>query len=45
MTSLADRYVWAVLRAVPRDQRPDLEPEIRALVADATDVQGGRVAR
>jgi len=37
MTSLADRYVWAVLRAVPSDQRKDLEPEIRALVADTTE--------
>ena len=37
MTTLTDRYVWAVLRAVPRRQRADLEPEIRALVADAAD--------
>jgi hypothetical protein len=37
MTSLTDRYVWAVLRAVPADQRHDLEPEIRALVADTTE--------
>ena len=37
MTTLADRYIWAVLRAVPSDQRKDLEPEIRALVADTTE--------
>ena len=37
MTTLTDRYVWAVLRAVPSRQRDELEPEIRALVADAAD--------
>ena len=37
MTSLTDRYVWAVLRAVPQRQRAELEPEIRALVADAAE--------
>lgn len=37
MTTLTDRYVWGVLRAVPEAQRADLEPEIRALVADAID--------
>jgi len=37
MTTLSDRYVWAVLRAVPTDQRKDLEPEIRALVADTAE--------
>ena len=47
MTStLSDRYLWAVLRAVPSDQRTDLEPEIRALVADAVEAQtaGGLTA-
>jgi hypothetical protein len=37
MSTLTDRYVWAVLRAVPTNQRRDLEPEIRALVADTMD--------
>jgi hypothetical protein len=37
MTTLTDRYVWAVLRAVPGRQRAELEPEVRALVADAVD--------
>lgn len=37
MTTLTDRYVWAVLRAVPGRQRAELEPEIRSLVADAAD--------
>ena len=41
MTTLTDRYVWAVLRAVPQRQRADLEPEIRALVADAVDAHAG----
>ena len=39
MTTLTDRYVWAVLRAVPAAQRADLEPEIRALIADAIDAK------
>lgn len=39
MTTLTDRYVWGVLRAVPEAQRRDLEPEIRALVADAVEVR------
>jgi hypothetical protein len=41
MTALTDRYVWAVLRAVPSGQREELEPEIRALVADAIDARAG----
>jgi hypothetical protein len=39
MTTLTDRYVWGVLRAVPERQRADLEPEIRALVADAVEAR------
>ena len=39
MNSLSDRYVWAVLRAVPSAQRAELEPEIRALVADAIEAR------
>lgn len=39
MTTLTDRYVHAVLRAVPSSQRVDLEPEIRALVADTIDAR------
>ena len=41
MSTLTDRYVWGVLRAVPSAQRPDLEPEIRALVADAVEAREG----
>jgi hypothetical protein len=44
MTALTDRYVWAVLRAVPRAQRTELEPEIRALVADAIEARTGEPA-
>ncbi len=40
MSTLGDRYVWAVLRAVPEARRDDLEPEIRALVADSVDARG-----
>jgi hypothetical protein len=39
MTTLTDRYVWGVLRAVPERQRADLEPEVRALVADAVEAR------
>jgi hypothetical protein len=39
MTTLTDRYVWGVLRAVPERQRAELEPEIRALVADAVEAR------
>lgn len=39
MTTLTDRYAWAVLRAVPESQRADLEAEIRALIADAIDAR------
>ena len=44
MTSLTDRYVWAVLRAVPQGKRTELEPEIRALVADAVDAHAGHAS-
>jgi hypothetical protein len=44
MTTLTDRYVWAVLRALPPRQRDELEPEIRALVADAADAHAGHGA-
>lgn len=39
MSTLTDRYVWGVLRAVPSAQRAELEPEIRALVADAVEAR------
>ena len=44
MTTLTDRYVWAVLRAVPERQRSDLEAEIRALVEDAAEAHAGHAA-
>ncbi len=37
--TLTERYVRAVLRSVPSSQRDDLEPEIRALVADAIEAR------
>jgi hypothetical protein len=42
MTALTDRYVAAVLRAVPGSQRADLEPEVRALVADAIEARAAQ---
>lgn len=39
MTNLSERYVQAVLRAVPAAQRADLEREVRALVADAIEAK------
>lgn len=39
MSTLTDRYVWAVIRAVPQRQRDELEPEVRALVADAIEAR------
>ena len=38
-TTLTERYVWAVLRAVPENQRGGLEPEIRALVEDTIEAR------
>lgn len=35
--TLTDRYVLAMLRGVPGRQRPDLERELRASIADAID--------
>jgi hypothetical protein len=39
MSTLTDRYVWGVMRAVPERQRADLELEIRALIADAVEAR------
>ncbi|KQX06330.1 MULTISPECIES: hypothetical protein [unclassified Leifsonia] len=39
MTTLTDRYVWAVVRTAPEKQRPELEQEVRGLVADAVDAR------
>ena len=39
MSTLTDRYVWGVLRSVPERQRADLEPEIRAMIADAVEAR------
>ena len=45
MTTLTDRYVWGVLRAVPEPQRAELEPEIRAMVDDAVEARAARPGR
>lgn len=39
MSTLTDRYVWGVLRSTPAAGRADLEPEIRAMVADAVEAR------
>jgi len=39
MSTLTDRYVWGVLRGVPERQRADLDPEIRAMIADAIEAR------
>lgn len=37
MTTLTDRYIAAVTRGIPSAQRPDLDRELRALLADAIE--------
>jgi uncharacterized membrane protein len=36
-TTLTDRYVWAVVRELPVEQRADIETELRGLVEDMID--------
>ncbi|MGV9771052.1 permease prefix domain 1-containing protein [Streptosporangium sp. NPDC003464] len=36
-SALTDRYVEAILRRLPERQRPDIEKELRASIADAVD--------
>ena len=45
--TLTDRYVAATLRTVPEKQRPDIEKELRASIADAIDdrLEAGAEAR
>jgi hypothetical protein len=38
-STLTERYVHAVLQSVPSGDRPELEREVRALIADAIDAQ------
>lgn len=39
MSTLSDRYVWAVVRNVPEKQRREIEPEVRELIGDSIDAQ------
>lgn len=39
MTTLTDRYVTATLRRVPEKQRPEIEKELRAAIADDVDAR------
>lgn len=38
-TDLTDRYVWAVVRLLPEQQRADIDAELRSLVADDLDAR------
>lgn len=40
MTSLTDRYITTVVGQVPRAKRPDIERELRDLIAEGTDAAG-----
>ena len=37
MSTLTDRYVWAVVRSIPEQERADIERELRASITDAVD--------
>lgn len=37
MTTLTDRYVWAVVRDLPADRRDDVDRELRSTIADMTE--------
>lgn len=37
MSTLTDRYVWAVVRSLPEKQRADIDRELRASIADSID--------
>lgn len=41
MPSLTDRYVWAVVRLLPEPQRPEIDREVRSLVAEMVDTRTG----
>ena len=44
MTTLTDRYIWAVVRSVPEQHRSDIERELRASIDDDVEARGGDVA-
>ncbi len=39
MPTLTDRYVWAVVRLLPEPQRPEIDREVRSLVAEMVDTR------
>lgn len=39
MSTLTDRYVWAVVRSIPEARRSDIERELRASITDAVDAR------
>jgi hypothetical protein len=40
MSTLTERYVWAVTRLLPEDQRPEIGDELRASIADMVEARG-----
>ena len=46
-TDLTDRYVWAVVRSLPEDQRDEVGRELRASIEDAieTRLEAGESAK
>ena len=38
-TELTDRYIWAVVRSLPEDQREEVGRELRASIEDAVDTR------
>ena len=39
MSTLTDRYVWAVVRLLPEEQRPEIDRELHELIAEMTDAR------
>jgi hypothetical protein len=44
LTTLTDRYVWAVVRRLPAEQREEVEAELRSTVADMAEASDERIA-
>lgn len=39
MSTLSERYIWAVTRSIPEKQRTEIEPELAELIADSVEAQ------
>lgn len=40
MNDLVDRYIWAVVKRLPAEQRDDVADELRATIADMLEGRG-----